>query len=117
MALLFTFLMASFNMLHVGQMAEFNIYNEGKTIIMKVILEDQEIRSFDFVNDCASNEIPSLCAKNHILKNLLVKINDDMILFEFESSYTENGHLTLNFKGEMKHNSIKKIDIINNCFF
>jgi len=117
MTLLFTFLIASFNMLHVGQMAEYKIYNKGNTILMKVILEDHEIRSFDFGNTCESNETPSICSKHHILKNLLVKINDDLILFEFENSYTDNGHLTLNFKGKMKPNSIKKIDISNTCFF
>ena len=84
---------------------------------MKVILEDKEIRNFDFGNNCESNVIPSLCAKNHILKNLLVNINDEPVLLEFENSYTDNGHLTLSFKSEMKDNSINKIDIINNCFF
>jgi len=105
------------NMMHVGQLAEYYVTQEEKSLSIKVVIEKDEMLNFNFNSNCDVKKMTSLCVANHIRKNLILEINNQIILLELGDSYTDNGHLILFLTGELNNKEVNSLNITNNCFY
>ena len=103
--------------LHVGELAEYHISQEGSSIQIKVILEKADIFSSDFKPNCDVLKTTALCVSKHITENLWVEVNDKLLQLELGDSYTEQDHLTLFFTGELLDEKVKSLHIKTDCFY
>ncbi len=111
-----TFLTLS-TLLHVGQLAEYHIYQENDKIHMKVVLEKDEMLRLNFKSKCDTQNMTVFCVSNYILDNLTIEINNTLVKFELGDSYTENGHLIIYLAGELKQEKVTKVKLKTNCFY
>lgn len=105
------------NIMHVGQLAEYYITQEENSLNIKVVLEKEEMLSFNFKSNCDVQKMTSLCVSNHIKENLIVEVNNKIILLDLGDSYTEYGHLILFFTGKLKNDKVSHLNIRSNCFY
>ena len=103
--------------LHVGELAEYYISQEGRSIQIKVVLEKSDIFSLDFKPDCDIHKTTALCISKHISENLTLEVNNKLLQLELGDSYTEHDHLILFFTGELLDEEVKSLNIKNNCFY
>ena len=105
------------NIIHVGQLAEYYVTQEEMSLIIKVVIEKDEMLNFNFNSNCDVKKMTSLCVANHLRENLLLEINNQIITLELGDSYTDNGHLTLFLTGELNNKEVNSLNITNNCFY
>ena len=105
------------NMMHVGQLAEYYVIQEEKSLSIKVVIEKDEMLNFNFNSNCDVKKMTSLCVANHIRKNLILEINNQIIILGLGDSYTDNGHLILFLTGELNNKEVNSLNITNNCFY
>ena len=112
-----SFVLALTNIMHVGQLAEYYVTQENKSLSIKVVIEKDEMLNFNFNSNCDVKKMTSLCVANHIIANLILEINNQTILLELGDSYTDNGHLILFLTGELNNKEVNSLNITNNCFY
>jgi hypothetical protein len=115
--LMVSLVLALTNIMHVGQLAEYYVTKEEKSLSIKVEIEKDEMLNFNFKTNCDVQKMTSLCVANHIRENLILEINNKVILLELGDSYTDNGHLILFLTGELNTEEVNSLNITNNCFY
>jgi hypothetical protein len=115
--LMVSLVLALTNIMHVGQLAEYYVSQQEKSLNIKVVIEKDEMLNFNFNSNCDVKKMTSLCVANHIRENLVLEINNQIITLELGDSYTLDGHLTLFLTGELNDIEIKSLNITNNCFY
>ena len=105
------------SILHVGLLSEYYFYQEKNTLQIKVVLEKDEMMRLKFKSGCDVQKLTSFCISTHILKNLVVEINNELVYFEMGDSYSEKGHLIIYLSGRINNDNINSINIKNTSFY
>ena len=109
--------LSAFNIMHVGQVAEYYLSVDNNELQIKFVIEKEELLHFNFNNDCDFQEMTSLCLFNYFASNLVIKINGNKLKIDLGDSYTEHGHLIVFLKANLKDDLIDEINIENSCFY
>jgi hypothetical protein len=116
-SIVFSLILMTNNLLHVGQVAEYYFSLHEDQMQMKFIIENDELFNFEFEGDCDFHKTTSLCIANYINSNFTIKINDEKINMDLGDSYTDNGHLIVYFLAKLKNVEIQNLSIQNQCFY
>ena len=110
-----SFLFLSF--MHGGHMAEYFLTIENQSIHLKFSIEKDELMHYEINQDCDLVNMTSLCVAKYLKDNMSVFINEELVSFGLEGSFTENDYLIVNFKSVLSFNEVHQISIKNDCFY
>ncbi len=103
--------------MHIGQIAEFHYSLDGDEVKMRFMIDQDEIKHFEFDNDCDFENLIALCTANYINENSTLVINHEALMFELESAHTDSGHLVVIQTAKFKSREVDHIYIKNDCFY
>ena len=104
-------------MLHVGQLAQYNYSIVNEKVQLEITLEYSEMKQMQLDNSCDPNTMTALCISNYIIKNSLMKINDQPVNFELMDSFISNNHLIITLHSQNTYKTITSIDIEQATFY
>lgn len=107
----------SFNLFHGEPIAEYYLQSNGKHLELKFIIDEEQLKAFDWRADCDLQGMTALCTFQYLQEHTKVKINGEEINFELHGSFTQQGHLIV-FSGADLHGiKIEDISIHTDSFY
>jgi hypothetical protein len=101
---------------HAGGIAEYHLTKNENAMLMKVVIDKDELDTFSFPADCDFDKTTAFCLANYVAVNSTIIINAKPVEFHLEGSSTENQHFILKLSAPLRPDEIRSIEIWNNCF-
>lgn len=102
---------------HADGISESYFYMDNNHVALKFEMDQNVLQHYRINMDCPNDKMLNLCVADYILSNIGLKIDENKVVFEFESSTIYNGHTILNFTSKNKFHEVKMVQIKNNCFY
>ena len=102
---------------HGGHVAEYYYELGGNHLNLMFVIEKADLTHFQLSKDCDIEKMTALCTVKYINANSSIEINGEKIEMELQNSYTVQDHLFIQLKSTTAIDSIKEINIQNNCFY
>ncbi|MFM1875740.1 MAG: hypothetical protein RL266_1477 [Bacteroidota bacterium] len=109
--------LSHFCLAHEGHQAFYKLTEENGQTILLVKMELPDIQTcLQTEQLCSGSQELNWCAATWVNNLVSIQVDGNVIDEEYESSYTESGHLVLRFSLVGLPESFKSLEVINLCF-